>query len=667
MGMFDFLKKKPDEAGAASAPSAPVVPPMLTAQQQAAAEKQPVPEHLDMQDAFGRRIRVSREEYRTKHLPELVKQHGNDAEKLTMIIMEAIRAGFAGDMLAAANRLTVIDKDAERCLSVLAVVQRDSGDLDAAEATLRELKQKRPQSPSARVGLALIAEQRGDAAGAEVLLREALAMDPNHADAVHALLALRHRAVGDAGYRAELEAAAAGGAWRPTLWLARWLLQNGEKDLALACYHKVLTAAEVESDALVMASADLVQAGEHGAVAELVVPRFVPGRHHPHAGLALLHHYAAVGDDVAGAALLHQMYLHYGNIVAPALHPFTAEFDRQRLAKLPPPAAMPANPRIGLYRFDRPLWCAGLDDPMWLLPQKAKDHKQVLCFPLAVEGSQQSQPGMEDELGRVTRAVPLFLAEQIWLSSPHRGTAGLLIAEQGGWVVMGKQWPEEQLAAQLAPEEKERSIVVSGVLRIDGDKRRIDLWAYDCQKQERIGHAAAEGAANEMGKMLLQLVAELWPALGGPAGHKPPVDNANYWAAYADGLAQQAALIATQNGGMPKDRLYGERYILQWLQNTMMLEPRWQPGFWLFSSALCVLRQMGSEIPKEFARTVAEVFRQSPPNSAFARLAMLPLRAVGLDGFWQQRKAEIEQANAADANYLGWLQRAGQPKAAPKA
>lgn len=652
MGMFDFLKKKPGDAGDAQQPAAPTVPPVQTTAQAAPAE------FVELQDNFGRRMRMSRDEYRQKHLPELLKQQGNDPERLAAVILQALRDGFAADLLAAANRLTVIDKEPERCLSVLAVVQRDTGDLDGAEATLRELLQKRPQSASARVGMALLADQRGDAAKAERLLREALGIDPNHADAVHALLALRHRAVGDAGYGAELAEVAASGGWRPRLWLARWQLQNDRKADAAANYQAVLTAAEVESDALVMASADLVQAGEHELVATLVQPRFVPGRHHPHVGLALLHHLVATGQWQAGNTLLHQMYLHYGHMVGQALHPFTAEFDRQRLATLPPPAPVSGTPRLGLFRFDRPLWCAGLADPMWLLPQKAADSKQVLCFPLAVEGGQQVPTGMEDAIGRITRAVPLLLAEHVWLASPHRGTAGLLVAEQGGWVVLGKAWPEEQLVAQLPPQEREQTIAVSGVLRIDGDRHRIDLWAYDCKQKQRIGHAAAEGAPQDIGRMLLQLIKELWPALGGPAGHQPPAGNEGFWAAYADGLAQQAALLATQAGGMPKERLYGERYIAQWLQNTALAEPRWQPGFWLFASSLCVLRQLGSDIPKEFARIVAEIFRQSPPNSAFGRLGILPLRAAGLDALWQQRRAEIVQANAGDANYAAWLQRA---------
>ena len=167
------------------------------------------PEHVEAVDAFGRRVRIPREEYRSKVLPDLVKAHGSDPDRLAGVIMQAVRDGFAGDAIAAANRLTVVDKNVERALSVLAVVQRDAGELDAAEATLRELLEKKPGSPSAHVGLAMLEERRGNQEAGERLLWQALELDCNHADAVHAYLQTRHRAVGDAGYSVEVEKVAA--------------------------------------------------------------------------------------------------------------------------------------------------------------------------------------------------------------------------------------------------------------------------------------------------------------------------------------------------------------------------------------------------------------------------------------------------------------------------
>lgn len=660
MALFDKFKRKPSEPGRAGEP--PAGPPASDASTPPpAADSAADPaaaETLEATDGFGRKVQFSREDYRRRILPELVKTHGNDPQQLANIIMQGLQQGFAKELVGAANRLVVIDKDPERALTVLSVVQRDAGDPEAAEFSLTELAQKKPASVAPLVGRAMLAERRGDLARCEELLWQAIEMDANNADAVHGWLQVRHQKVGDDGYRAELDKLCArDGTWRPQLWRARLDLQQQRTDDAVAAYRQAFAAVDVAPDALVMAATDLANANQHELLQELIVPRFVPGQHHPHIGLALLHHHRLTKQHVAGAELLHQMHVHYGHMVAAQLNPYTAEFDRMRLEQLPV-LEQPAQPRIGLYRLEWPAFCAGLADPQWLLPQKQAGHKQILFTALSVDGQPQLPAGSEEDLGRMTRSVPLFFAEHVWLASPHRGTVALPMSEPGGWAVLGRPWPEDQIVAQLTDEEKPHTILVTGVLRVDGDKRRIDLWAYDVAKAERIGHAATEGEAKEYGAMLLQLLAEFWPVIGGPADHKPPVGDATFWQRHADGLGQHAALVVTRAGAMPKERLYGERYIAQWLQETALLEPRWQPGFWLYSSALCLLHEMGSGVAKEHARAIGEIFRQSPANSPFARIAVRPLRAVGLDAFWQQRRAEIAAAAGGDLAYSQWLERA---------
>lgn len=617
------------------------------------------PSHIEALDAQGRRVEIPRDEYRKKVLPEMLKAHSGDPDRLTAVIMQAVQNGFAEEVIGAANKLTVVDKkNPERSLSVLAVVQRDTGELELAESTLRELLQRKPDSAAAYVGLGMLQEKQGNPEACLEHLWRALELDGNHPDAVHAWLQMRHREVGDDGYRAELDKLIAlPGAWRAKLWLARWHLTQADEDAAVAIYREVLPKEDVPSDALLMAVGDLVQRQQHALVDELVAPHFRPGAHHPHIGLALLQHFHAQKRHKDGEQLLHRMWCHYGHVVGGELQPFTAEFDRMRLQQLPPPPAPPSNPRVTVMRLDRPAWYAGYEDPQWLLPQKGPGHKHVMLCALSLPGQPQLTPQQQDEVGRAIRGLPLWFAEQVWLSTPHRGTAALPMAEHGGWAVLGNPWPEQQLAAQVPENERADTILVTGQLRIEGDRRRIELWAYDCGQQSRIGEAVAEGAHKEHGEMLLKLMAELWPLLGGPEDFRPQLGDADFWHRYSDGMSQHAALVLTQTGGLPRDRLYGERYITQWLQSAALADTRWQPGFWLLGSACCTLQQLGSHVPLEHARLFAEVFRQSPPNSAIARLGARILPACGLLPLWQSRQAEILQAAQNEPVVRDWLER----------
>ena len=131
--------------------------------------------HIQGVDPQGRPIQIEREEFRANVLPGLIKASESDPERLTAVIMQGLREGFADDLIAAANRLTVIDKNnMERALTVLAVVQRDSGELDLAESTLQELLQRHPGSPAGYVGLGMLKEKQGDLDGCEALLMQAL-------------------------------------------------------------------------------------------------------------------------------------------------------------------------------------------------------------------------------------------------------------------------------------------------------------------------------------------------------------------------------------------------------------------------------------------------------------------------------------------------------------
>ena len=622
------------------------------------------PTHVQGVDAQGRPIRIEREEFRTRVLPDLVKASENDPDRLTAVIMQGLREGFADDLIAAANRLTVIDKNnLERALTVLSVVQRDSGELDLAEGTLNELLQRHPGSPAAYVGLGMLQEKQGNLDACEELLMQALQSDPNHPDGVHGYLQVRHRRVGDDGYPAEIEKLMAlDGAWRPHLFRARLHALADEDDRAKALYLEVLERQDVRSDSMVMISNDLLQANKTELLEELILPRFEPGQHHPQTGIALLHNYRVKEDHVAGEELLHKMHVFYGHAIGNELQPFTAEFDRMRLATLPPPPQPPENPQIDVLRMDRPVWYAGLGDPMWLLPPKKPGHKHVVLLALAIDGQPKLEPAQEEEVGRATRSLPLWFAEQIWLTTEHRGTAGLSMAKHGGWAVLGRAWPDEQLCDQMPGNERADTLLVTGQLKLDGDRRRIELHVFDCSQRKRTGTVVAEGAHHEHGDMLLKLMAELWPLIGGAAGQKPAVGDGPYWHRYADALAQHAAVVITSTGGMPKERLYGARFVAQWLQGAALAETRWQPGFWALGSAMCVLRDLGSKVPLEHARLVSEVFRQSPPNSPFARLGAKILPACGLQPLWDGRKDEIVAAAEAEPVVKAWLE-ANAPKA----
>lgn len=599
--------------------------------------KNPANDTVEMTDMLGRPVRIPRAAWQEQVLPNLMAQAGEDPEKLAAAIVQCLHLGFALEVLPAAFRLKELDGDVERSHATLAAVQRTIGDLGGSERTLRALLQKRPDSAPARVGMALLHQQRGEADKVEAMLWEALQHDPDNADALHWYFKLMQERGGEALSDAVQKVAVLPGAWRAPLWAARAHLEQQQPEQAVAIYREVLARVPEQSDALLMASGDLGHHQRHDDIKELVLKHYDVGRHHPGVGVNLLQHYVETKQLAPGRELLHQLFLRFGQALQPQLHRFTAEFDRLHAATLQPLAP---TSRVILYRVDQPSWFAALREPFWLLPQKQANSKLVVIPSLAIEGGA-AAPGQEDEIGRTSRSVPLFLTEQLWLTSPHRASTALPMAEGGGWALSGQAWPEAKLMEQLPDSERPNACLLSGMLRVDGNSKRIDLWLYDAQQKQRIGHVSAEGGPDQLGRMCWQLLRELAPLLGGPKDLKPQAGNDAFWDHYVHGLGQHAALLVAQAGAMPKERLFGVRYVLQWLANLIGEESRWQPAWWLFASGLGLDQQLGSPIHREYARVLVPLFQQAPPDSPFAWLCCAALYNIGLPDVWKQRREQV--------------------------
>ncbi|MEY4830705.1 MAG: hypothetical protein RLZZ562_2501 [Planctomycetota bacterium] len=667
MGLFRRNKPESNPPQPAQA-STPAQPQAATSAPAAAgaAQKQPAetsapvaaqtkgPATVTMVDSFGRAQQIPREQWKKEVLPQVLDAYQHAPEKLAALLLQYMREGLSEDLLPAALRLAALDKDIERGLSILAAIQRDIGELDSAQATLRELQQKLPTSLSPLVGFAMIADKQGDRSSATALLWGALQKDANHPDALHGWLSWEHQRLGEDRYGEALdEACALPNAWRPRMWRARHLLSKKQNDAALAdCRHVAETSGN-ESDALFMMANDLGRAGLLDAIKELVVPRYKLEAHHPGIGIALLNYYAATKQAKDGMELLHQLRVRFPRALDQQLAPFDAEFTRQLV---PPAAPIQGQPKVIVFRMDRPLWYGVLGKPEFLLPPPQKEGF-VMFAGLAViqDGPKTAQVQREDELGRLSRSVPLFLAEQLHLLAGIPAGTALPVVEGGGWVVSSVPWAEDRLTELLSDRERTNTKIVTGTVRPDGAQRRIDLWVYDTATKQRIGHATATGEDGKLGAAYLQLLREVSALVGGKPDLAPAVGTETFWDKYATTQAQLSALVIAAQGLLQKDLVFGQRAILEWTLALALEDRRSVQARMLLSTALAADAAMGSKVHKELAGPFAELFRMEPAASPFARTALPVLRALGLEPLWKQRRDEILAAGP--ETYRHWIAR----------
>src|SRR5437660_509205 len=335
-----------------------------------ATEPEPAPEgRLSAYDAYVRAVSLTRDEYRTRVLPASLRKNWDNPPGLYSAIVQGLRDDFAADLLDASAHLVELDPDPERASAARGIVLLKTGDLDGAEDVLRRYHGTHDPSGVILTNMAKVAAERGDHERSHDLLAEALQIDPNLENGLLWWAALARETGGEDAYLEALDIIAeVQGSWRPQLWLARHRLDEGDLDGALDLYRAVLELAADQSDALLMISGDLGNAGHVDEVFELVLPRYVPERHALSVGFNLLNACVQANHRAEGEALLHRIGLLNAPHARDQVAAFARSLDQLKAAELGPPE--PAEPEAAPTIVDvpRPLWHTYLGRPDWLLP-----------------------------------------------------------------------------------------------------------------------------------------------------------------------------------------------------------------------------------------------------------------------------------------------------------
>jgi hypothetical protein len=225
----------------------------------------------------------------------------------------------------------------------------------------------------------------------------------------------------------------------PRLITARERLE--EKDLkgAIAIYEEVLATAGDRADVLVTISGDLGSTGHIPEIIELVAPRYDALRHGPATGINLIQAFLAVKDSDAAQHILDILFslqrpelddrLHgFSNAVAELISSGAVkglpEFDAQSAGTRPP-----AEVGVALVTISRPIWSYGLESVADALPKKEAKIRRVafaqLSLPDAYTDPVAAAKLPEDEIGRLSRAIPLWFAETFYFSPNYTALAAL--------------------------------------------------------------------------------------------------------------------------------------------------------------------------------------------------------------------------------------------------
>jgi tetratricopeptide (TPR) repeat protein len=520
-------------------------------------------------DQFGRKVEIGREAWRRDVLlPNLTASRGNP-DALYDLIVGALNDDFAADVLDAARLLAQTDPQPRRGAMLLGVVLLQLKDPAGARQVLERAIAVHGEDAHLLSNLARALDAAGEHERAQELIWRALQLAPNDEVALNWYVATNAKGSQDALLEAYRRAAALPGSWRSQLWLARLAMDAGDLDAATRLYEEALGRAKpLPADLLMQLSGDLGNRGHTELLIRLTQPRFDLEAHGLNVGNNLLRAFLELGLFAEARKLLEQLYAKQRPDWREHLQFWESKLDdaQKRYGEVTSPF------EVVLMRLDQPVWTRGVLDFERVLPPKAAAAPRIAFVCASGEapsdgpdGKVVSQP--TNELGRIARALPMFLAEEAFLRTNARTSFLLPWMKQGGFILSARPWTRDF----LPPDESPPEVVV--FTHIDATK---SPWSFrvSIEQSSRPAPIVFEhpfelrSAAHDVLTLLHEVVARLTPLLSlareetGPGLATPP---AELLPSYLTAIEQALAVGLAARMQTSESFLYQERAIFDHL------------------------------------------------------------------------------------------------------
>ena len=604
----------------------PPPPPADAALQMPPEDPSKDPNMIRVHDAYGRELFITREQWRDSVLLGNIEKMWNKPDELYGMILSALNDGFRSDVVHAARHLYNIDPDRVRAACVWGIVLNEEGRLNEAETVFKEHIAKHGDAGVILTNLAKVYSKQGDARKAEAMLWHALELDPNQDNGMGWYEAIHRERGGDEASVAALRRVAEiPGSWRAQLWLGRAALQRRDLSGALAFYRQALSRVNpVPADALMQISGDLGNAGHLIEIVEIIGPRFDATFHGLHVGNNLIKAHLDLGQLDAARGILDQLYA----LPRPDWKQTLAFWDTEiaKACVATTPTVNQDKLQVAMLAIDGPVWLKPGSPAAELFPTKDAGTVRLACLGGSAEvptNSRRAKHQLADTPGRLSRAIPLFLAEQIEFGTDAQvQTLVPWIADgSGAFVLAGAPWSDEQAAASGREGETKNDYVVYTHLRAESEPwiaqvrliRTIDGACLETADTRLSAEQPNEGVQKLVGAVfdLLARKADLGSRL---VPHTYAIPGGNAFPYYLLRLEQLLAIrcAAMSVGQGRQSFLNGERDILDGNLQQCLAYPQSVSVRVLMAQTFWTLKLVRPDIVAEFKERVEMLRREHP-------------------------------------------------------
>ena len=607
--------------GGQDKPASPKRPPSEPIADPPSSRGKPTRGPIKVRDAYGRELEISNDEFRDKVLLANLDQHKDDPDRLYSMLESALEDGFAGDVVAYAEHLAQIDPDTARATTMLGVVYLELGRLADAERVLRDHLTSHGEDGYVLANLARVLHQQGDAAGAEATMWHALEVDPNQNNGVSWYASLHQERDGrEAALEACRRASELPGCWRAYPMLIQDALDRG--DLASAEQHcgaaLERVGRPVPEELLVEVSLGLGNAGHLEELVRVVEPHFDSEHHGLMAGSNLIRAYLSLERSVDARRILEGLRRWSRDDWREHLDYLEGELVESEHSSRGPSDAK--DLKISFVPVRGPVWANDNSPFAETLPEKREDAVRIAVVGSCVVSAEPG-PGAQvvGPAGRISRAVPLVLAERIHLCSDAKAAALIPWTEGRGFSVFPFPPEDADLCTLVALEEDTPEFVIGVILSTDRSPWRIDACVVRTSDKQRIAKTEVSCPWENPGPFIQGLSVKLLDFLTANtsvlATDPPPyyaLPGAESLSHYQACLEQQLEVRLANDPGLVGGAIHAAGSILEHALHLCVEYPTNQLLRVLFAQTLLEMRAVRREVVREFAGKTRRLLAQHP-------------------------------------------------------
>ncbi len=590
-------------------------------------------------DAYGREVQLTKEQWRDTVLLAHLEKVRDQPEALAAAITQSLHDGFAAEVLASAAHLAATDPQPERGHVLHAATLLELKRPAEAEQLLRAFAGKHGETGLSLAHLARAEAEQGHRERALDTLWRALSLDPNQDTALAWYAAHQRELHGpEAALEAYRRVAELPDSWRARLALARHALEQRDLAAARQLYDEALDRAPrpVPADLLQQMSGDLGNHGHLPEILQLAAPYYDIAKHGLPTGSNLLKTYHDLGQLDAARRLLDRLYAQNRPDWKTQLAFWETELAKTRIAttEAPPPGKV----EVTLLSVEGPVWLPPDSPAAELFPAKSDDALLVAFLGSSAElppppADPAERNRLADGPGRLSRALPLYLAEQVEFATPAlaRVLVPWVVKPSPGYILGGMPWDDATAArhARAAVPDDAADYLFVTHLRCLGEPWSVELRLVRTIDGACLATASVPCPPADPGQCLPELTRVILELLAthaeSPASTEPqPAGLALPAALHSHYLLRLEQLLAVRTAGIEpaKSTLNHEREILEGQLRLCLDRPDHLPSRLLLAHTLRAMKRVRPEVVPEFRPRIDLLQSEHPlPEPAQAVVA----------------------------------------------